>query len=142
MALYNLLDTTEMCPYLLRSLQFSRMIQRLFTPLRVYVSKSLYCPNISLSDLGYMFIIIIIIIIIIIVIKINQWLTALMGATSVDEISATDWQMAVRRNNVFSITLPQELCRLFNSDPLLLNQVTIQLSSRGCVDPVPNLIHI
>ena len=30
----------------------------------------------------------------------------------------------------------------FKSDPLLLNQVATQLSPRGWLDPVPDLIHI
>jgi hypothetical protein len=40
-------------------------------------------------------------------IKLNLWLTAPKGATPVNYTSATDWQMAVRRDNVISITLRQ-----------------------------------
>ena len=39
--------------------------------------------------------------------KKNLWLTAPKGATPVNQTSATDWQMAVRRDNVISITLRQ-----------------------------------
>ena len=52
-------------------------------------------------------IIIIIIIINIIKIKLNLWLTAPKGATPVNLSSATDWQIAVRRDNVIRITLCQ-----------------------------------
>ena len=56
---------------------------------------------------------------------------------------STDWQMALRRDNVISITLRQIYsCQLFKSDPLLFNQVATQSSSRGWVDPVPDIIHI
>jgi len=40
-------------------------------------------------------------------IKLNLWLTAPKGATPVKQTSATDWQIAVRRDNVISITLRQ-----------------------------------
>ena len=39
--------------------------------------------------------------------KLNLWLTAPEGVTPVNYTSATDWQMAVRRDNVISITLRQ-----------------------------------
>ena len=35
----------------------------------------------------------------------NLWLTAPRGTTLVNYTSETDWQMAVRRDNVISITL-------------------------------------
>ena len=35
-------------------------------------------------------------------VKLNLWLTAPKGATPVNYTSATDWQMAVRRDNVIS----------------------------------------
>ena len=54
--------------------------------------------------------------------------------------SAADWQMAVRRDNVIRITLSN--VDFLKSDPLFLNQVVTQLSSRGWVDPVPDLFHI
>ena len=34
---------------------------------------------------------------------INLWLTPPKGATPVNQTSATDWQMAVQRDNVISI---------------------------------------
>ena len=37
----------------------------------------------------------------------NLWLTAPKGATPVNQTSATDWQIAVQRDNVISITLRQ-----------------------------------
>ena len=37
--------------------------------------------------------------------KSNLWLTAPKGTIPVNQSSATDWQMSVRQNNVFSITL-------------------------------------
>jgi hypothetical protein len=37
----------------------------------------------------------------------NLWLTAPKGVTSVNYIYATDWQIAVQRDNVVSITLRQ-----------------------------------
>ena len=37
----------------------------------------------------------------------NLWLTAPKGAISVNETSSTDWQRAVRRDNVISITFSQ-----------------------------------
>ena len=40
-------------------------------------------------------------------IKLNLWLTAPKGATSVDHTSETDWQMAVGRDGVTTITLRQ-----------------------------------
>ena len=39
--------------------------------------------------------------------KLNLWLAAFKGATPVNYISATDWQIALRRDNVISITLRQ-----------------------------------
>ena len=39
--------------------------------------------------------------------KLNLWLTAPKGATAVNLTSVTDWQMALRRDNVISITLHQ-----------------------------------
>ena len=39
--------------------------------------------------------------------KINLWLTAPKRATPVNYTSATDWQMAARRDNVICITLRQ-----------------------------------
>ena len=36
-----------------------------------------------------------------------MWLTAPKGAKPINETSATDWQMTVRRDNVISITLRQ-----------------------------------
>ena len=39
--------------------------------------------------------------------KLNLWLTAPKGATPVNQTSATDWQIAVRRDNVISIALHQ-----------------------------------
>ena len=39
--------------------------------------------------------------------KLNLWLTAPSGATPVNQNYTTDWQMAVRRDNVISITLRQ-----------------------------------
>ena len=39
--------------------------------------------------------------------KLNMWLTAPKGTTPVNSTSATDWQIAVRRDNVISITLHQ-----------------------------------
>ena len=50
-------------------------------------------------------IIIIIILIIILCVKINMWLAAPKGATSVNQTSATDQQMTARQYNVISITL-------------------------------------
>ena len=35
--------------------------------------------------------------------KLNLWLTAPRGTTSVNQTSATDWQMAVRRDNVIAL---------------------------------------
>ena len=37
--------------------------------------------------------------------KLNLWLTTPKGATPVNKTSATDWQKAVQRDNVISITL-------------------------------------
>ena len=37
--------------------------------------------------------------------KLNLWLTALRGVTPLNYISATDWQMTERRDNVIIITL-------------------------------------
>ena len=39
--------------------------------------------------------------------KLNLWLTAPNGATPINYTTATDWQMAARRDNVISITLRQ-----------------------------------
>ena len=39
--------------------------------------------------------------------KLNLWLKAPKGATPVNKTSATDWQMAARRNNVIGIMLRQ-----------------------------------
>ena len=39
--------------------------------------------------------------------KLNLWLTAPKVVTPVNYTPATDWQMAVRRDNVISITLRQ-----------------------------------
>ena len=39
--------------------------------------------------------------------KLNMRLTAPKGATSVNYTSETNWQMAVQRDNVISITLHQ-----------------------------------
>ena len=39
--------------------------------------------------------------------KLNLWLTAPEGATPANQTSATGWEMAVRRDNVISITLRQ-----------------------------------
>ena len=39
--------------------------------------------------------------------KLDLWLIAPKGATPVNQISATDWQIAVQRDNVISITLRQ-----------------------------------
>ena len=36
----------------------------------------------------------------VLLIKLNLWLTAPEGATQVNQTSATDWQMAARRDNV------------------------------------------
>ena len=60
-----------------------------------------------LGAVRHRFIIIIIIIIIIIKTKLNLWLTAPKGTSPVNYTSATDWQMAVRRDNVISIMLRQ-----------------------------------
>jgi len=51
--------------------------------------------------------------------------------------------MEVERDNVISIT-PRQVykCRLSSSDLLLLNRVAIQLSSRGWMDSVTDLIDI
>ena len=50
--------------------------------------------------------------------------------------------MAVWQDNVISITLHQVYqCRVSESGPLFLNEVSTQLSSRGWVDPDPDLIH-
>ena len=35
----------------------------------------------------------------------NLWLTAIKGDTPVNQISASDWQMTLRRDNVISIAL-------------------------------------
>ena len=40
-------------------------------------------------------------------IKLNLWLKAPKGPTSVNKTSAADWQMTVRRDNVITITLRQ-----------------------------------
>ena len=42
-----------------------------------------------------------------ILLKLNLWLTTPKGAAPVNQTSATDWQMAVQRDNVISITLRQ-----------------------------------
>ena len=55
--------------------------------------------------------------------KTNLWLTAPKGATPVNLTSATDWQMAVRRDNVISIKL-----RLIMST-LLIRSAIFQSSS-------------
>ena len=39
--------------------------------------------------------------------KLNLWVTAPKGGTPVNYTSATDWQKAVRRDNVISIMLRQ-----------------------------------
>ena len=45
--------------------------------------------------------------------KLNLWLTALKGATPVNQTSEKGWQMAVRLDNVISISLRQVYqCRL------------------------------
>ena len=60
-----------------------------------------------------------------------MWLTAHKGATPVNYTSTTDWQMAVRWDNVIRITLRQVYQRrLYYSDTLLLIQVATQLYSR------------
>ena len=53
-------------------------------------------------------------------IKLNLWLTAPKGATPVNQTSATNWQMAVGRDNVISITLRQD-----NKMSLITIQITI-----------------
>ena len=69
-----------------------------------------------------------------------MWLTPSKGTILVNYISATDWKMAVRRDNVISIKLRQ----IYNVE--FLNQIAISqtscLSSRGRVDHIPDLIHI
>ena len=41
------------------------------------------------------------------ILKLNLWLTAPKGVTPINKTSATDWLMAVQRDNVISITLHQ-----------------------------------
>ena len=73
--------------------------------------------------------------------KLNLWLTVPKGVRPVNQTSVTDWQMAVRRVSVISITLRQVFNVHFNVRSELLNQIPTQLSLRGWVDPVPDLIH-
>jgi hypothetical protein len=42
-----------------------------------------------------------------IIVDLSQWLTAPKGTKPVNQTSATDWQMAVRCDNVISITFRQ-----------------------------------
>ena len=87
------------------------------------------------SDLLISRIIITIIIIIIIIIKLNLWLTAPKGDTPVTQTSATDWQMAVRWDNVISITLSSLLMSTFFTTSL---SRSYPLVPRGWIDLVPD----
>ena len=46
--------------------------------------------------------------------KLNLWLTAPKGATPVNQTSATDWQITVRRDNVISTTLRQVFLKVLD----------------------------
>ena len=61
---------------------------------------------------------------IIIKLNLNLWLTAPKGATPVNQTSTTDWQMAVRRDIVISITLRRLIMSTF-----LIKSPTSQSSS-------------
>ena len=57
------------------------------------------------SMLPYKVVLLEAVVVVVLKIKWNLWLTAPKVATPVNWTSATDWQMAARRDNVISITL-------------------------------------